>query len=275
MRLADTDIDPVIHTSDRYLAEVYAIFQHDQDHLNSVGHQTLLIAGVPGGTWAFSQAGAGVVGPAITSWTGSRLSAAPPHIGPGSPDGRCLVAARATPNQDGTWHYEYAVYNHDMDRAARSFRLPLRPGATVTNLGFSAVQSDDGSAFTNDAWTGVAAAGAVEWSTGTAASGPANPLRWGTLYNFFFDSPTPPGSTRALIGMYMPASGQPDAVETVTTGPALCPADFDLRGTVTVQDLFDFLVAYFQADPRADLDGSGTVGMQDLFDYLIAFLTPC
>ena len=54
------------------------------------------------------------------------------------------------------------------------------------------------------------------------------------------------------------------------TGP-----DFNNSGTVTVQDLFDYLAAWFAASPSADFNGSGTVTVQDLFDFLAAFFAGC
>ncbi|MCC6322721.1 MAG: hypothetical protein IT438_14935 [Phycisphaerales bacterium] len=54
-----------------------------------------------------------------------------------------------------------------------------------------------------------------------------------------------------------------------------CPADFNLTGTVTVQDLFDFLAAYFSGDIAADINESGTITVQDIFDYLAAYFRGC
>ena len=54
-----------------------------------------------------------------------------------------------------------------------------------------------------------------------------------------------------------------------------CPADFDCSGTVTVQDIFDFLSAWFARDPRADFDGSGSITVQDIFDFLGAWFSKC
>lgn len=53
-----------------------------------------------------------------------------------------------------------------------------------------------------------------------------------------------------------------------------CTPDFNNSGTVTVQDIFDFLVAWFAADPRADIYGGG-VGVQDIFDFLSLWFTGC
>ncbi len=54
-----------------------------------------------------------------------------------------------------------------------------------------------------------------------------------------------------------------------------CPADFNLNGQVTVQDIFDFLAAWFAASQTADVNGSGTVSVQDVFDYLALWFVGC
>jgi len=42
-----------------------------------------------------------------------------------------------------------------------------------------------------------------------------------------------------------------------------------------VQDIFDFLIAYFANDPRADVNSANGVTVQDIFDYLNAYFTGC
>lgn len=53
-----------------------------------------------------------------------------------------------------------------------------------------------------------------------------------------------------------------------------CVADFNCSGAVSVQDVFDFLGAYFAGDPH-DVDGSGTNSVQDIFDFLAAYFEAC
>lgn len=54
-----------------------------------------------------------------------------------------------------------------------------------------------------------------------------------------------------------------------------CPADFNNDGSATLQDLFDFLNAWFVNDPTADVNGVGGVSLQDIFDYLGAYFAGC
>jgi len=57
--------------------------------------------------------------------------------------------------------------------------------------------------------------------------------------------------------------------------PATCSADFNRSGVVSVQDIFDFLIAYFANDPRADINGVAGVTVQDIFDHLSAYFAGC
>jgi probable HAF family extracellular repeat protein len=47
-----------------------------------------------------------------------------------------------------------------------------------------------------------------------------------------------------------------------------CHGDFNRDGAVGVQDIFDFLEAYFTSNPRADYDHDGAVGVGDIFSFL-------
>jgi hypothetical protein len=71
-------------------------------------------------------------------------------------------------------------------------------------------------------------------------------------------------------------SPQPDnALIFQFTLPPQCIADFNGSGAVTVQDIFDFLAAYFSNNPAADVNDSGSVTVQDIFDFLAAYFAGC
>lgn len=55
----------------------------------------------------------------------------------------------------------------------------------------------------------------------------------------------------------------------------ICAGDFNNSGTVSVEDVFAFLTAYFGQDPRADFDRSGGISVQDVFSFLTAYFDGC
>ncbi len=67
--------------------------------------------------------------------------------------------------------------------------------------------------------------------------------------------------------------------ETLTNAPAafvvrVCLADFN-GGGLSVQDIFDFLNAWFASDLRADFNANGALEVQDIFDFLNAWFAGC
>jgi len=57
--------------------------------------------------------------------------------------------------------------------------------------------------------------------------------------------------------------------------PPVCRADFNNSGAVSVQDIFDFITAYFMNNPLADVNASGAVTVQDIFDFLGLYFAGC
>lgn len=55
----------------------------------------------------------------------------------------------------------------------------------------------------------------------------------------------------------------------------LCPADVNCSGTLSVQDIFDFLGSYFAQDVAGDFNASGTTTVQDIFDFLASYFAGC
>lgn len=87
-----------------------------------------------------------------------------------------------------------------------------------------------------------------------------------------------PLSEQPVAGGLFTVAGSASAARLATWStirPSLCPADFNGSGAVTVQDVFDFLAAYFAMDSDADFNGVGGVSLQDLLDFLAAYLGGC
>jgi hypothetical protein len=54
-----------------------------------------------------------------------------------------------------------------------------------------------------------------------------------------------------------------------------CVADFDGSGAATIGDVFLFLNAWFEGDPRCDLDGTPGLSVQDILAYLNLWFAGC
>lgn len=59
------------------------------------------------------------------------------------------------------------------------------------------------------------------------------------------------------------------------TFSSACIADFNASGTPDIDDLFLYLNAWFQSDPRADVDNLNGVAIDDLFLFLNAWFEGC
>jgi len=217
-QVRDSDLVAAQNPGAVYYAEGQYITTDDINPENSISYKPVTVSGAAGGTWTFGMSGSGtlpITGPAINAWTGATfttLAQQVPVVRFSSPDGRCILGAKATDLGGNQWHYEYALYNLDMHRKAGSFHIPVPSGATVSNVGFSAVLHHD-EPFQNTAWTSVVDGLGVTWSTTN------NPIRWGMLYNFRFDCDAPPGDVTTTVGLYEP--GTPTSISGTTRGPFL------------------------------------------------------
>ncbi|MHC4992914.1 MAG: hypothetical protein ACYTGC_18225, partial [Planctomycetota bacterium] len=96
-------------------------------------------------------------------------------------DGRLVLGFDCSDNGDGTWHYEYALYNLNSHRAAGSFTVPIDPDTVVTNIGFHDIDYHSGEAYDSTDWTPLLGNGQVTWATDSFEDNQnANALRWAT-----------------------------------------------------------------------------------------------
>lgn len=93
-------------------------------------------------------------------------------------------------------------------------------------------------------------------------------------YTFKWDARGISGSHTIVTKAYELQNGT-EAVSAPITVSLPCAADFNGSGDVSVQDIFDFLSAYFSGAPAADYNGVGGVTVQDIFDFLAAYFAAC
>lgn len=148
-------------------------------------------------------------------------------------DGRYFVGSKVTDLGNGTWQYEYAVYNHTSHRSGGSFSVNLPWGVNLSNISFKDVdyhsQNSDGSGSYYDPtdWAHNGGQGSVlRWTVLPSANPDRdNALRWGTLYNFRFvaDAPPSPGPGGVVIGLW--AAGSPESISAKALVPTFCDGD--------------------------------------------------
>ena len=195
---------------------------------NNVSYRRFNVTGTTG-PFSFSPAAATVrVKSAVNAWTGATLVDFSPD--PGN-DGVGTVAYKVTNTSPGMWHYEYAIYNQNLDRAIQSFSVPTGATSRVSflNVGFHAPPQHPGwtadgtvgnTGYSSTPWTLTQTSSALTWSSETFAQNPnANAIRWGTMYNFRFDSNRPPQPANATIGFFK--TGAPITVQ--VQGPVCLP----------------------------------------------------
>jgi hypothetical protein len=234
-----TDLNTTLNPGATYFGEAQYVTPHEYawcsahpgecNMYNNVSYRQFNVSGTS--SFSFSAVGATVrMTPAINAWPGAIINAIEPVPGV---DGRGFIAYKVTNPSAGVWHYEYAVYNQNLDRSIQSFSLPLGCGITASNLGFHAPPNHPGIAndgtfgsagYSNAVWTPNQTASALSWNTETFAQNQnANAIRWGTLYNFRFDSNRPPRIAVATIGYFK--TGSPSTVVIQGPTPDSCGTD--------------------------------------------------
>ena len=203
---------------------------------NNVSHRRYNVTGT-GSPFSFSPVGSTVRSKsAITAWTGASFSDFVPEPGV---DGIGTIAYKVTNPSPGVWHYEYAVYNQNIDRGIQSFSIPIGAGVTLSNIGFHAPPQHPGwtfdgtvnnAGYSSTAWAQTQTGSAMTWSSETFAQNQnANAIRWGTLYNFRFDSNRPPTAGNATLGFFKTGSPMNVAVQV----PSVAASNVSVAGRVT------------------------------------------
>ena len=142
--VAMSDLNTTLNPGATYFAEGQYVTPHEyawcQAHpgqcnqYNNVSYRQFTVTGTT--SFTFASVGSTVrMQPAIKAWTGATINQIEPAPGV---DGIGFVGCKVTNPSAGVWHYEYAVYNENLDRAIQSFSVPLGPGITVSNIGFHA-----------------------------------------------------------------------------------------------------------------------------------------
>ena len=248
-----SDLIPAQNTGASYFGEAAYISPHEytwcQSHptqcnmFNNYSYRRFSVTGGPS-FFNFPSVGSTVrMQPAIQAWAATNATVNEIEPDPGN-DGMWLMGYKITNPSSGVWHYEYALFNMNLDRGIQSFSVPLSAGVNVSNVGFHAPPQHPGWAndgtfnslgYSSMPWTVTQTTDSITWNTETFAQNQnANAIRWGTLYNFRFDADQPPQSANATVGFFKtgspmmvaiqaPAGGTPTPTPTATATATATP----------------------------------------------------
>src|SRR5262249_14334779 len=226
VRVEVDDLNQTLNQGATYFAEGQYVTPHEytwcQAHpgecnmYNNVSYRQFSVSGTT--SFTFTAVNPTVrMRPAFMAWTGMAMDQVEPD--PGN-DGIWFTAYKVTNPTAGVWHYEYALYNENLDRAIQSFSVPLGPGTNISNIGFHAPPQEPGWAndgtfnnlgYSSAPWTVTQTSNSITWNCETFAQNQnANAIRWGTLYNFRFDADQPPENANETAGYFK--TGSPSTV---------------------------------------------------------------
>jgi hypothetical protein len=248
-----SDLIPAQNSGASYFGEAAYISPHEytwcQSHptqcnmFNNYSYRRFSVTGGPT-FFSFPAAGSTIrMQPAIEVWAATNATVNQIEPDPGN-DGIWLMGYKITNPSAGVWHYEYALFNMNLDRGIQSFSVPLSGGVSISNIGFHAPPQHPGWAndgtlnsqgYSSTPWAVTQAPNSITWNTETFAQNQnANAIRWGTLYNFRFDADQPPQSADATVGFFKtgspmmvaiqaPAGGTPTPTPTATATATATP----------------------------------------------------
>src|SRR6266545_189835 len=140
------DLNTTLNQGATYFVEAAYVTPHEyawcQTHpgqcnmYNNASYRQYSVSGIT--NFTFSPVGSTVrTQPAIMTWTSTGATVNQVEPDPGN-DGIWFMGYKVTNPSPGVWHYEYALYNENLDRAIQSFSVPLGAGVNISNIGFHA-----------------------------------------------------------------------------------------------------------------------------------------
>jgi len=257
IRIRATELDAATYPGALYFAEAQYVGGDDAANNNNNNNASYRRANVTGGPVEYSMALSGFTGagntvrelPAVYAWQAQDASVTI-QTADVAGDGRYILACKVSGPVSGVYTYEYALHNLNSHRSAASFSVPFPTAGAAsasTGRGFRDVEyhsgepnevanpaSDDWSIAPTGAsltWSGASYVGSAPiyttnglfvtgFTPGTGNDHTANAIRWGTLFNFRFQSTTAPGNGQIQIGLFRPGTPTTLSIPVRTPGGA-------------------------------------------------------
>ena len=196
------DMQPENNEGARYFVEGQYVHPEEAaygNQFNNVSYREVAVS--PGSTLTLSFVGTTqVTEPAVMAWAAAQADV---HVEVRDfPEkGRVFLASGTRDNGDGTWRYDYVIYNMNHSTGLGGLRVPVDLSAAVTDDSFHGVPHHSGDPQESTPWTFSRDASGVEWRAEPLDQNPnANLVTWGTLYSVSFVSDRAPILTDCGVG---------------------------------------------------------------------------
>ncbi|MEM7478812.1 MAG: hypothetical protein AAF483_27830 [Planctomycetota bacterium] len=155
--------------------------------------------------------------PAISEWSGDPSTLQ--EISLNELDGyssTIMVGSKVTELSETRFRYDYVVFNMNSDTAIGSLALSFDTSSIdQTSVGFYFPRAH-GEIWSEEPWLANISSESISWNTeGFAVNERANAIRWGTAYNFWFESEQPPELKNAILGRFKSGVSPTEAVASV------------------------------------------------------------
>lgn len=244
LSIEDVDLDPSQNPASQFVAEVYVIQPADEDPFSNHAWEPVTVSGSPGGTWEIDMSAVATNSPVQEAWPNSEIVTVSPS---GTGDGHLFLASKVTELSNGTWQYEYALYNLNFGAGIGGFEISVDPGVEITSPRFHAPFTDS-PFYSSTPWEFIRSGTTLRWQTLPESFGSsANPLRWGWLYNFGFVANQAPTSSTVTLESHL-SSPYPTLEATVQAPPPPPAAPQFKRGLCNPDSQLDLSDVLFLLD---------------------------
>lgn len=200
IQILESDLDAALNPGALYWGEGHYVADNDAlagNGFNNASYRPLTVGAAPGYDLSFNGSTIREKS-AVDAWlvADPAVESVAVDFEDGvSPAERFEVARKVTEPSPGQFHFEYAIRNMNSDRSGRRLSIRFDGPVSFSNVGFKDVDHHSGEPYDPTDWlvdTGTPV-DTISWSGGDFATDPdGNALRWGTMYNFWFDADVGP-----------------------------------------------------------------------------------
>lgn len=192
-----TKLEPALNGGARYFIEGHYVTPDDAVAGNALNNASYREVTVNQSTFNLNMLGGTVrEKAAIEAWQDIDPAVELVNVDlPTVPVQRFHVARKVTEVVPGElWHYEYAVHNMNASRATDALAIRFFGTTVFSGIGFSDVDAHSNEPYDTTDWPSSTTADTIQWAAPPFPAAPedANAIRWGTMYNFWFDANRPP-----------------------------------------------------------------------------------